>query len=321
MKRKLRSLEAVRKTVMKRFHALVPVVMSILLLAPPAVAAAEDRALLSVLSAGGFAGGWVMDGKPALFTQDTLFDHINGEAELYHPFGFDTLATARYVNRGSPGREIAVDVYRMGSPLDAFGIWSNYRKADTPGCAAGADCVLSASQLLFYQDRYFVKVQATGDSVPAPDAFLACAQALSRNLPAGRGRPGELDLLRVRGVVPKTERYVAQSLLGYRFFRRGLTAGATPGGERTQLFVVIEESPAGARKAFDQYLASLKEAGREVRLTGTGDRVSLEGADPLYGKVIVEQSGRYLVGAIRLQDAAVVKPIIEEMKAKTRARP
>ena len=29
------------------------------------------------------------------------FDHINGEAELYFPYGFDTLATARYVKTTS----------------------------------------------------------------------------------------------------------------------------------------------------------------------------------------------------------------------------
>ncbi len=306
---------------MKRFHVLIPVVMSILLLAPPAVAAAEDRAMLSVLPAGGFAEGWVMDEKPALFTQDTLFDYINGEAELYLPYGFDTLATARYGKKDAAGQEIAVDVYRMGSPLDAFGIWSNYRKADTPGCAVGTDCVLSASQMLFYQDRYFVRVQATGTTVPGPEVFLACGRVLSRTLPAGKGRPGELELLRVRGIVPRTERYLPQSLLGYPFFRRGLTAEANPGGGRTQIFAVIEKSPAAARKAFDQYLGSLKDAGRDVHLTVTGDRASLEGSDPLYGKVIVEQSGRYLVGAIRLQDAASVKPVIEEMKTRTRSRP
>jgi hypothetical protein len=288
--------------------------------ATPSATAASDS-LLSALPAGGFAVGWVMDEKPALFTEDTLFDHINGEAELYFPYGFDSLATARYVKKGAADTGIAIDVYRMGSLLNAFGIWSNYRKAETPVCAVGAECVLSVSQMLFYQDRYFVKVQATGSAVPPHDVFLACGNAVSRSLPAGKGRPGETDLLRVRGVVPKTDRYVPQSLLGYPFFRRGLTAGATPGGEQTQLFVVIEESPAGARKAFDQYLASLKEAGREVHRTGTGDRVSLEGADPLYGKVIAEQSGRYLVGAIRLKDAAAVKPIIEEMKARTRERP
>jgi len=37
--------------------------------------------------------------------------------------------------------------------------------------------------------------------------------------------------------------------------------------------------------------------------------------------VLVEQSGRYLIGAIRLQDAAAIRPVIEEMRARTRERP
>lgn len=262
-----------------------------------------------------------MDDKPALFTEETLFDHINGEAELYFPYGFDSLATARYVRKATSGSEIAVDVYRMGSLLNAFGIWSNYRKADTPGCALGADCVLSSSQMLFYQDRYFVRLQATGTPAPGQDVFLACGRALSQKLPPGKGRPGELELLRVRGIVPKTERYLPQSVLGYPFFRRGLTAEANLAGQRAQVFVVIEDSAAAARKAFDQYLASLKESGRDAKLTGTGDRVSLDGSDPLYGKVIVEQSGRYLIGAIRLQDPAAMKPVVEELKNRSRSRP
>lgn len=287
----------------------------------PSAAAADSPSLLSILPAGGCAEGWIMDDKPALFTEDTLFDHINGEAELYFPYGFDSLATARYVKKAASGSEIAADVYRMGSLLDAFGIWSNYRKADTAGCALGADCVLSSSQMLFYQDRYFVRLQATGTPTPGQDVFLACGRALSQKLPQGKGRPGELELLRVRGVVPKTKRYLPQSVLGYPFFRRGLTAEANLAGQHVQVFVVIEDSAAAARKAFDQYLASLKESGREAKLTGTGDRISLDGSDPLYGKVIVEQSGRYLIGAIRLQDTAAMKPVIEELKNRSRARP
>lgn len=283
--------------------------------------AADSPSLLSILPAGGCAEGWVMDGKPALFTGKTLFDHINGEAELYFPYGFDSLATARYARKAASGSEIAADVYRMGSLLDAFGIWSNYRKADTAGCALGADCVLSSSQMLFYQDRYFVRLQATGTPTPAQETFIACGRALSQKLPPGKGRPGELELLRVRGVVPRTERYLPQSVLGYPFFRRGLTAEANLTGQQAQVFVVIEDSAAAARKAFDQYLASLKESGRDAKLTGTGDRISLDGSDPLYGKVIVEQSGRYLIGAIRLQDTAALKPVIEEFKNRTRARP
>jgi hypothetical protein len=308
---------------MKAERLILSLTLTLAFCALPAVASAgaENSAMLSILPAGGCAEGWVMDDKPALFTEETLFDHINGEAELYFPYGFDSLATARYVGKAASGSEIAVDVYRMGSLLDAFGIWSNYRKADTPGCALGADCVLSSSQMLFYQDRYFVRLQATGTPTPAQESFIACGRALAQKLPQGKGRPGELELLRVRGVVPKTERYIPQSLLGYPFFRRGLTAEANLAGQRAQVFVVIENSAAAARKAFDQYLASLKESGRDAKLTGTGDRISLDGTDPLYGKVIVEQSGRYLIGAIRLQDTATMKPVIEELKNRSRSRP
>ena len=213
------------------------------------------------------------------------------------------------------------DVYRMGSLLDAFGIWSNYRKAEPPGCTVGADCFLSSSQILFYQDRYFVRLQATGTPTPGQDVFLACGRAISAKLPPGKNRPAELDIFNVQGVVPKTERYIPQSVLGYPIFRRGMTAEAIVNGQRTQVFVVIEDSAAAARKVFDQYLASLKESGRESKRSGKAGRISLEGNDPLYGKVIVEQSGRYLIGAIRLKDAAAAKPVIEELKNRTRARP
>ena len=227
--------------------------------------AADSSSLLSILPAGGCAAGWDMDDKPALFTEETLFDHINGEAELYFPYGFDALATARYVRKTTSGSEIVADVYRMGSLLDAFGIWSNYRKADAPGCAVGGDCFLSSSQMLFYQDRYFVRLQATGTPAPGQDVFLACGRAISANLPPGKDRPGELEIFSVHGVVPKTERYLPQSVLGYPFLRRGMTAEANLNGERAQVFVVFEDSAAAARKAFDQYLASLKEAGLEAK--------------------------------------------------------
>ena len=284
------------------------------------VAVADNASMLSILPAGGCTAGWVVDDKPALFTKETLFDHINGEAELYFAYGFDALATARYVKKDAPGSELMADVYRMGSLLDAFGIWSNYRKADAPGCAVGADCALSSSQMLFYQDRYFVRLQATGTPTPGQDVFLACGRALSRNLPPGKGRPGELELFQVQGVVPKTERYLPQSVLGYPFFRRGMTAEANLNGERAQVFVVFEDSAAAARKVFDQYLASLKESGLEAKLSGKEGRISLEGIDPLYGRVIVEQSGRYLIGAIRLKDAAVAKPVIEELRKRAEVR-
>jgi hypothetical protein len=292
--------------------------LSVLLLAlssTPAAGAGNDS-MLSTLPAGDCGEGWVLEEKPALFTVDTLFDHINGEAELYLPYGFDSLATARYAKKATSGSPFVADIYRMGSLLDAFGIWSNYRKAEAPPCDAGADCFRSSSQLLFYQDRYFVRLQATDTPTPGQDVFLACGRAISAKLPPGKNRPAELGILNVPGIAPNTERYIAQSVLGYPFFRRGLTADAVAGGERTQVFVVIEDSAASARKAFDEYHASLKASGKIIASTDAGGRPSIAASDPLYRGVYIEQSGRYLIGAIRLKDPSAAKPLVESLRAR-----
>jgi hypothetical protein len=284
--------------------------------APVPVFAVEDS-LKNILPTPGFTPAWVMKESVTLYNTDTLFDHINGEAELYFPYGFDMLATATYLNKKNPDVWVVVDVYRMGSLLDAFGIYSNYRKAGAAGAVIGAEGLVSSSQLMFYQDRYFVRIQITGATSLEQELLLACGRTVSRNLPPNTGRPKELEVMvGIPGVVTKSERYLAQSLLGYAFFRRGMIADAMLGGERVQVFVVFENSPDAARKAFDDYRSYLKAEGQEVNVTGTTGRMSLTAVDPLYRGVLVEQSGSYLIGAIRMKEASAAKPIVEQLRER-----
>jgi hypothetical protein len=281
---------------------------------PVSVFAAEDS-IKNILPTPGFTPDWVIQDRVTLYNRDTLFDHINGEAELYFPYGFDMLSTATYLNKKDPEVWVVVDVYRMDSLLNAFGIYSNYRKADAAGVVIGAEGFVSSSQLMFYQDRYFVRIQVTGAASLEQDLFIACGRTVSRNLPPNAGRPTELEVLSgMPGVVTKSERYLAQSLLGYAFFRRGIIADAMLGGGRVQVFVVFENSTDAARKAFDDYRSYLKAEGQEVNVTGTTDRISLTAVDPLYRGVFVEQAGPYLIGAIRMKEASIGKPIVEKIR-------
>lgn len=286
-------------------------------LSVPVPVFAADDSMKNIPPTPGFAPSWVMKEPVALYNHDTLFDHINGEAELYFPYGFDRLATATYLNKENPDVWVVVDVYRMGSPLDAFGIYSNYRKADAVGVLIGAEGFISSSQLMFYQDRYFVRIQVTGAESLEQDLFVACGRTVARNLPPNTGRPGELEVLAgMPGVVTKSDRYLGQSLLGYAFFRRGMIADAIRDGERVQVFVVFEHSPDAARKAFDAYRSYLKAGGQQMNVTGTTDRMSLTAVDPLYGGVSVEQSGPYLIGVIRMKKASAAKAIVEQLRER-----
>lgn len=291
---------------------IITAVLIVMLFLPCAAQAADPLGGVFVP----FSKDWPLKGKPAFYDKNNLFDHVNGEAEIYFPYGFELLASGTYASSKDPELWIVADVYRMGSLLDAFGIYSNYRKPDNEFVKIGAEGFIAPSQLLFYQDRYFVRIQVTGDSEVDKKVLLDCGKAISGRLPAVFTGPAELKIFAVPEIVPKSERYIAKSLLGYDYFRRGMTADARSGGGKFQVFVINEASPEAAHKAFESYAAFLRSEGKEFRIGHSPQREVMEAVDPLYGKVHLEQEGSRLLGAVRLQDYSAASPVLEKMRAK-----
>ena len=297
---------------MQKIYRITLLIIIWLLYAPITVCAVETD-IAKVLPAPACTEDWPMDGKVTLFDRDTLFDHINGESELYLPYGFEVLAFARYANRHNPQAAFDADIYKMGSLLDAFGMYANYRRKDDVDVNVGAEGAASSSQLLFYQDRYFVRLQASGTTNPGPDIFLAYARAISQKLPQNTGRPKELEAFIIPAIERKSMRYIAQSLLGYEFFRKGIVADAILNDEHFQVFLVLENSMEAARKAFDQYCEYLKTSDKNVQIARMQHQISLKTRDPLYGNVVVEQAGQYIFGAVRVKDTSGAQQLIEKL--------
>jgi len=295
----------------KKFR--ITLLIIIWLLHAPIMVCAVGTDIAKALPASACIQDWPMDGKVTLFDKDTLFDHINGESELYFPYGFEVLVSARYFSRNNPQSAFDADIYKMGSLLDAFGMYANYRRKDDADVNVGAEGTASTSQLLFYQDRYFVRLQASGTTNPGSDIFLACARAISQKLPRNAGRPKELDAFIVPAIERKSMRYIAQSLLGYEFFRKGIVADTFLNDEHFQVFLVLENSREAARKAFDQYGEYLKTSDKNVQIVQMQHQISLKARDPLYGNVVVEQAGQYIFGAIRVKDASGAQQLIDNL--------
>ncbi len=278
----------------------------------------SEPAIEKLLPPQACAEGWVIEEQPVVYTKENLFDYINGEAEIYFPYGFEVLATARYVNAKNPSVSLVMDVYKMGSLTEAFGIYASYRRSDDASVKAGADAVLSTSQMLMYQDRYYARLQASGAPEIEQDVFLACGHSLSKNLPQNMEQPKELDVFKIAAVTPKSERYIAQSVLGYAFLPRGFMADATVNGEQVRIFMLTDDTQAAARKAFDQYRDYLKESGKEVLVLELSGGALLTATDPLYSGVAVQQAGRYIIGAVRLKNPPDEKPLLDELISRLR---
>ncbi|MBF0502489.1 MAG: hypothetical protein HQM09_20290 [Candidatus Riflebacteria bacterium] len=285
----------------RTFMAILILLLPMFISSERSFAEASGTTIEELLPAANFLDGWTMEEKVETFSRETLYERIDGEAEMYLPYGFESLVSTYYGMGAKENRSsLAVDIFKMGSSLDAFGIYSNYRDSEDEAIKVGVDGVISESQLMFYQDRYFIHLSASGSKKPDRKAFIACAEAISKKLPPPL-LPKEFELFKAPGISPRTEKYVAESLLGYKFFHKGFTEEAVIEGKPVKLFIVLTESEAAASDTLGLYFEYLKKEGCGPQITET-DGKTLLSRDKLYKGVALRQSGRYLFGISKLED-------------------
>ena len=103
--------------------------------------------------------GWALRGAPETFTRDTLFEHIDGQADLFLQYGFQGSVFAIYRNVNSSDDKIDADIYDMGNSLQAFGVFSRFRQEEK-SAGIGLDSYLEDRYAFFYKGKYFVVLQA-----------------------------------------------------------------------------------------------------------------------------------------------------------------
>lgn len=271
------------------------------------LAAADMEELLPPVSC---TEGWNIEGKPLFYNRETLSDRINGEAELYFPYGFDQMAAARYSSVKNSGSGMDVEIYRMGSLLDAFGMYANYRQKEGRSLTVGAESNLSGSQLYFYRGRNFVHIQITGTDDSNSASLAECAKTVASRIPGNNNRPPELSVFDRPEVIKGTERYLPQNLLGYDFLNRGIMTDAVVEGTNFQIFLLLGTTAKSALTVLDRYRSQLTQG----RVDASGkDTVSLEGIDPLYGPVIVLKNRDCLAGALKFSGKKGIRELLESV--------
>jgi hypothetical protein len=255
---------------------------------------------------------WRMEGPVSTYTKENLYKYIDGEAELYMPYGFEKAATVMYVRPGNKESGLVVNIFKMGSLLDAFGIYANYRSPSLDRADVGSEGFVDESQLMFFQDRYFIQIMTSGALTLERPLFLTCAASVAGNLPNGSAQPRELALVKAPGLVAGTEKYFPEGLLGYGFLGRGLTAEVMLKGDRVKAFVVLGNSKEGATRAFDAYVKYLSESKAAPQISRGPLGSSLHVVDPLFKNVVLEQSGQYAIGLTGLKSPHDGDGCIEE---------
>lgn len=144
-------------------------------------------------------------GKIEVFKGKKLFDYMNGGAELYLAYGFVEIAVWNYQTAGN---KATVEIYEMGSPADAFGIFSHASKGDPVD--VGVPAVLARGMLSFHKGRFYVRVVAKSDPVKAKDMLIALGKQVAGAVPGESKPPKDISLL-PEGAIAGSLRYLVNS--------------------------------------------------------------------------------------------------------------
>jgi hypothetical protein len=135
--------------------------------------------------------GWKATGGVLRFDARTIFDYIDGGAEVYRAYGFRELAVRRYTREGQPS--ITAELFDMGTAQDAYGVFTFEREGGSVG--VGQDSEFEGGMLRFWSGRYFVAVSVEHESPSAHAAVIALASEIARRTGSPGTRPSLLSLL------------------------------------------------------------------------------------------------------------------------------
>jgi len=217
--------------------------------------------------------GWKASGQDAVYDRKTLYDYMDGGAEVYLAFDFRGVFVRRYADDAAD--EIVLDIYDLGSPAEAFGMFSLDRQ--DPEVEIGQGSEYGPGLLRFWRGRHFVSITVAGDEDKAEAAVLELGRAVAPLLGPDGDPPAMVAALPAEGLIADRTSYFHDHVhLSNRYFVSpenvfGLDAAtscalaeyALGGDGRARLLVVRYPSAERARSA--------EASARRSLLPGAGD--------------------------------------------------
>jgi len=238
--------------------------------------------------------GWKGPEEIQVFSPETLYDYINGAADLYVKYDFQELQVGEY--QGPEKASIAVELYRHRTPSQAFGIYSQERGPAAEYLNIGTQGYREEGILIFLAGNYYVKINGVNLKGKDAEILPPLAEKVAKNLGPQGTLPSTLAAFPENGRKKNSEKFIAKNFLGYAFLNDGFTADYERAGKKFKLFIIEGNSPPSCRDMLRQYMEKI---GAPKRDLGEGMyRIT----DPYHGKIDLSWKGQHIWGVLGLDD-------------------
>jgi hypothetical protein len=258
--------------------------------------AVEGTGLAELVPTASSMNGWKIADGPTDYDSDTLFEYLNGGAPLYLDFGFQRMVHVRYQFGDSYLSSVTLDVYDMGSDLGAFGLYRSGRPTGAEVRDWGAEGYRSGTVAAAWKGGVSIHAEADDDRPELIEAMEGLVAEVANSVDGGTSHPQIIDLLPRAGLVPWSERMIAEDLMNHAFLPGGVLATYRVAGDEGTMFF----SDLAGELAVTEAMAELRaHQGQWGEIVDDIDSIGDGGFrffDPGLGSGAVVSTGFFVVG-------------------------
>lgn len=224
---------------------------------------------------------WATGQTVERYGPNNLYEKINGRADQYLAYDVQGLEVQGFTASAGDGRFVDVYLYDMGTPLNAFGIYSAERTPGAETVDLGQEGYDAGGSIFFHAGRFYAQVIPGAADADSLQAARAIATAVEQGLPADATATtttfDPTEMLPAEGLAEDSVQYVKEDALGLGFLTNATVANYTVGDDYLTVFVIHEASPEAAAQTLKKYREYIERYGdvvdeqttpRGTRLTG-----------------------------------------------------
>ncbi len=184
---------------------------------------------------------WEFQEEPQTYVPGTLFEYIDGASEAYLSYDFKELIVGNYQKKGSE-TTLTLEIYDMGTPLNAFGIFSSERFPESPEAGIGVAGYLEEEVLNFVAGPYYVKLICYNGQENTPQYLKLFGAEVEKRVKDKGSLPELFKCFPAEGRVKNSEKYIKKDFMGFNFLKNGYAVTYRLNGTEFDGFVVEASS-------------------------------------------------------------------------------
>jgi hypothetical protein len=250
--------------------------------------------------------------KSETYTEENLYEKIDGKAPLYLESGFRKLFAQRFVSKKDKDLWMELFLFDMGTAKNAFAVYSVQKRPDAEALPTMRFAYKTTNASYFAFDGYYVELVGSAESQELLEAMLAVAEKIPSRFAVDKDTEiPELRLFPQENIVPASYKLHLTGVFGFEGLTNTFTARYMLGDNGLTAFFSRRSDAQDAHAVADSFYKFLiKNGGTDKPLLNKNIEAKVV---EFYGTTeIVFTTGPFIAGIHEAQS----QQLAEELAAK-----